>query len=49
MLDKIAPGLLPLATVFGVYWFLQKKGPKYVQLLLILLAISAVGAILGIL
>ncbi len=29
ILDSIAPGLLPLAAVFAIYFYLVKKGPRY--------------------
>ncbi|MDN6730789.1 MAG: PTS system mannose/fructose/sorbose family transporter subunit IID [Atopostipes suicloacalis] len=49
ILDKIAPGLLPLATVMGVYFYYNKKGLKVTQALLWLTAILIVLAAIGIL
>ncbi|KZQ45866.1 PTS fructose transporter subunit IID, partial [Klebsiella aerogenes] len=34
ILDSIAPGLLPLAAVFAIYFYLLKKGPRYTTILL---------------
>ncbi len=34
ILDSIAPGLLPLAAVFSIYFYLVKKGPRYTTILL---------------
>ncbi|WP_228304010.1 PTS system mannose/fructose/sorbose family transporter subunit IID, partial [Klebsiella michiganensis] len=34
ILDSIAPGLLPLAAVFAIYFYLVKKGPRYTTILL---------------
>ncbi len=48
LIDAIAPGLLPLATVFGVYAYL-KKGGNILKATLILLAIAIVFGGLGIL
>lgn len=49
ILDKIIPGLLPLAVVMGVYWFYNKKGLKVTQALLWLTGILIVLAAVGIL
>lgn len=49
ILDEIAPGLLPLATVMGVYFYYNKKGLKVTQALLWLTAILIVLAAIGIL
>ncbi|MDR2834075.1 MAG: PTS system mannose/fructose/sorbose family transporter subunit IID [Streptococcaceae bacterium] len=49
ILDKIVPGLLPLAVVMGVYWFYTKKGLKVTQALLWLTGILIVLAGIGIL
>jgi len=48
-LDKILPGILPLAVVLGVYWYYTKKGLKVTQALLWLTLILAVLAAIGIL
>lgn len=49
ILDKIIPGMLPLAVVMGVYWFYTKKGLKVTQALLWLTGILIVLAATGIL
>jgi PTS system mannose-specific IID component len=49
ILDKIVPGLLPLATVMGVYLYYTKKGLKVTQALLWLTGILIVLAAIGIL
>ena len=49
LLDKIVPGVLPLAVVLGVYYYYVKKGLKDTQALLWLTAILAVLAAVGIL
>lgn len=49
ILDKIIPGLLPLALVMGVYFFYNKKGLKVTQALLWLTGILIVLAGVGIL
>ncbi|EDP67345.1 PTS system, IID component [Carnobacterium sp. AT7] len=48
-LDAILPGLLPLATVMGVYWYYVKKGLKVTRALLWLTLILVVLAAVGIL
>lgn len=49
LLDKIVPGVLPLAVVLGVYYYYVMKGLKVTQALLWLTAILAVLAAVGIL
>lgn len=49
LLDKIVPGVLPLAVVLGVYYYYVKKGLKVTQALLWLTAILAILAAVGIL
>lgn len=49
ILDKIVPGILPLAVVMGVYWFYTKKGLKVTQALVWLTVILVVLASVGIL
>jgi len=49
ILDKILPGMLPLATVMLVYWYFTKKGLKITQALLGLSVILGLLATIGIL
>jgi D-glucosaminate-specific PTS system IID component len=49
VLDSIVPGLLPLVAVFSIYIFMVKKGPRYTQILLSVVAISVICSITGIL
>lgn len=49
ILDSIAPGLLPLAAVFSIYFYLTKKGPRYTTILLSVVVISLVCSLLGVL
>lgn len=49
LLDKVLPGILPLATVLGVYFFYLKKGLKVTKALVGLTIILAVLAGVGIL
>ena len=49
LLDKIVPGILPLAVVMGVYYYFVKKGLKVTQALLWLTLILIVLASVGIL
>ena len=48
LLDGIVPGILPLAAVFGIYFYLSKGGQKYSALVWVLLAIAIVGSVLGV-
>lgn len=47
-LDKIVPGILPLIAVLAVFWALKYKKVSLSKLMLILTAISLVGAFIGI-
>lgn len=49
ILDSILPGILPLATVMGIYFYFDKKGLKITQALLGLSVILALLGIVGIL
>ncbi len=49
ILDSIAPGLLPLAAVFSIYFYLVKKGPRYTTILLSVVVLSVACSLLGIL
>jgi D-glucosaminate PTS system EIID component len=48
LIDQLAPRLLPLLVVMGIYIFLIKVGPKYIRIVTFLLVVSLVGAALGI-
>lgn len=47
-IDQIAPGLLPLALVFFVYWAMASKKWKTSKILWILIVFSLIGALIGI-
>lgn len=49
LLDTIIPGILPLATVMGVYWYYRIKGLKVTQALIGLTVILVVLAAIGVL
>ncbi len=49
ILNKILPGMLPLAAVLGIYTYISRGGRKYSQLVWVLFAIAVVGSLLGIL
>jgi D-glucosaminate-specific PTS system IID component len=48
ILDSIAPGLLPLAVVFGIYYVLRNKTQKYGIISLAIVATCILGALIGI-
>lgn len=48
ILDSIAPGLLPLAAVFAIYFYLVKRAALHHHLLSIV-ALSIVCSLLGVL
>lgn len=49
MLDKIVPNLLPVLVVFGIYFYILKKGPHYIRILLSVIIISLICSFFGIL
>lgn len=49
LLDKILPGMLPLAAVWGIYWFYRKRGLNVMRAMLWLTGILVVLATVGIL
>ena len=49
VIDGIVPGLLPLAAVLGIYWWLNNKNQKMIMIMLIILAVSLIGAVTGLL
>lgn len=49
ILDAVVPNVLPLAAVFGIYFYLEKRGPRYNAILVAIIAISVICAFLGIL
>lgn len=48
ILDNIAPGLLPLLAVFGIYFYIKKSG-KYAYLVWIIIISSFILSFLGVL
>lgn len=49
LLDSIIPGILPLAAVFGIYFYMIKKGQSYNKILIAVVIISILGSVTGIL
>lgn len=49
VLDGIIPGLLPLAVVLGIYWWLLKKNQNFAVIMLLIVAVALIGAFTGIL
>lgn len=49
ILNQVIPGLLPLLAVFGIYFYLTKKGPRYNVILISVVIFSVVCSVLGIL
>ena len=49
ILDQILPGMLPLAAIFGIYYYFTHKGANYNKVIFSMLGISLICALLGIL
>ena len=48
MIDAVAPGLLPLAVIGLVYWYIKKHNNKYGMLIVAIIIISVILAFFGI-
>ncbi|AHF75182.1 PTS system mannose/fructose/sorbose family IID component [Sodalis praecaptivus] len=48
VIDNIVPGILPLLAVFGIYWWLVKRNQNFTIIMILIVAISIIGALLGI-
>lgn len=48
IIDSIAPGILPLLAVFGIYYVIKNKTQKYGRISLVIIAIAIIGALIGI-
>lgn len=48
IIDGIIPGLLPLLAVLGIYWWLTKRNQSMIQIVVVILVVSMVGAFFGI-
>ena len=49
ILDSIAPGLLPLAVILGIYYYFTHKGQNYNKVILTVIVVSMIAAVLGVL
>lgn len=49
ILDQIAPGILPLIAIFGIYFYFTKIGQNYNKLIVWILALSLIASFFGIL
>lgn len=49
ILNQIAPGILPLVAIFGIYFYFTKIGQNYNKVVVGILVISLVASFLGIL
>ncbi|WHH60518.1 PTS system mannose/fructose/sorbose family transporter subunit IID [Petroclostridium sp. X23] len=47
ILDSILPGMLPLAAVLGLYWYLRKVGQKFGNIVFIILGVCLLGSLIG--
>ncbi len=49
ILNQIAPGLLPLVAIFGIYFYFTRIGQNYTKLIVWILVLSLVASYFGIL
>lgn len=47
-LDKMLPNLLPLAAVFLIYFYIKKRGPKYLRIVGAIIGLSLLFSFIGI-
>lgn len=48
VLDSLAPGLLPLACIFGIVWYFKNCKQNYLKLILCIMVAGMLGSFLGI-
>lgn len=48
ILDQILVGILPLAAIFGIYWFFTKKGANYNKVIIGVLVVLMIASFFGI-
>jgi len=48
VLDSIVPGLLPILVVFAMYAFLLRRGPRFIQILVLVLIGAVITSVLHI-
>lgn len=49
ILDQLLKGMLPLACIFGIYWYFTHKGANYNKVIFGVLILSMIASFLGIL
>ena len=49
ILDSVAPGILPLAVILGIYYYFTHKGQNYNRVILTVILGSMLAAVLGVL
>jgi D-glucosaminate-specific PTS system IID component len=49
ILDQVMKGVLPLAAVFLIYFYMVKKGPRYGIIIGTIVLVSIIGSFLGLL
>ena len=49
ILDQILKGMLPLACIFGIYWYFTHKGSNYNKVIFFVLIFSMIAGFFGIL
>lgn len=48
VLDSLAPGLLPLACIFGIVWYFKNRKQNYLLLVLFIMVAGMLGSFLGV-
>lgn len=48
ILDQILPGLLPFATVMAMYFYIDKKGPKFIRILVFTMIFAIILTAIGV-
>ncbi len=49
MINKLAPSLLSFAVVIAIYFYIAKKGPKFIRILVVIIILSMIFSYFGIL
>lgn len=48
LIDNMIPNLLPFVLVMGIYYFIIKKGPKYLQIILFVMVFAILLTLIGV-
>lgn len=48
LIDNMLPNLLPFALVMGIYYYIEKRGPNYLRIILYIMAFALIMTLIGV-